>query len=99
MPGPFSLGAPGVAEAAYERAGLVDVKVTSVVSPVRMPSAAECVRFERDSFGALHQMLAHVSDDERAAAWREIEETLAQFEGPDGFVGPCEMLVVSGTKP
>ena len=44
-------------------------------------------------------MLAVVSDEERAAAWREIEETLAQFEGPDGFVGPCEMLVVSGTKP
>ena len=99
MPGPFSLGAPGVAEAAYEGAGLVDVTVTSVVSPVRMPSAAECVRFERDSFGALHQMLANVSDEQRAAAWREIEETLAQYEGPDGFVGPCEMLVVSGTKP
>lgn len=99
MPGPFSLGAPGVAEAAYEGAGLVDVTVTPVVSPVRMPSAAECVRFERDSFGALHQMLANVSDEERAAAWREIEETLAQYEGPDGFVGPCEMLVVSGTKP
>lgn len=99
MPGPFSLGAPGVAEAAYERAGLVDVTVTPVVSPVRMTSAAECVRFERDSFGALHQMLANVSDEERAAAWREIEETLTQFEGPDGFVGPCEMLVVSGTKP
>jgi SAM-dependent methyltransferase len=99
MPGPFSLGAPGVAEAAYEKAGLVDVTVTEVLSPVRMATAAECVRFERDSFGALHQMLANVSDDERAAAWREIEETLEQFEGPDGFVGPCEMLVVSGTKP
>lgn len=99
LPGPFSLGAPGVAEAAYARAGLVDVTVTPVASPVRMSSAAECVRFERDSFGALHQMLASVSDDERAAAWAEIEDTLRQFEGPGGFVGPCEMLVVSGTKP
>ncbi|HSV41110.1 MAG TPA: methyltransferase domain-containing protein [Nocardioidaceae bacterium] len=99
MPGPFSLGSPGVAEAAYGKTGLVDVTVTKVLSPVRMSTAAECVRFERDSFGALHQMLANVSDDERAAAWREIEETLEQFEGPDGFVGPCEMLVVSGTKP
>jgi hypothetical protein len=35
----------------------------------------------------------------RAAAWQEIEAALAQFEGPDGFVGPCEMLVVSGTRP
>ena len=99
MPGPFSLGSPGVAEALYEKAGLVDVTVTKVLSPVRMASAAECVQFERESFGALHQMLANVSEDERAAAWREIEETLGQFEGHEGFVGPCEMLVVSGTKP
>lgn len=99
MPGPFSLGSPGVAEAAYVKAGLVDVTVTTVPSPVRMATAAECVRFERDSFGALHQMLAKVSDDERRATWREIEDTLQQFEGPDGFVGPCEMLVVTGTKP
>ncbi|GAA5116588.1 hypothetical protein GCM10023339_25590 [Alloalcanivorax gelatiniphagus] len=99
MPGPFSLGSPGVAEAAYARAGLVDVTVTPVASPVRMSSAAECVRFERDSFGALHQMLAGVTEEERGTAWREIEDTLRQFEDPRGFVGPCEMLVVSGTKP
>ena len=99
LPGPFSLGGPGVAEAAYAAAGLVDVTVTAVPSPVRMTSAAECVRFERDSFGALHQMLSGVSEGARTDAWREIEETLAQFEDEGGFVGPCEMLVVSGTKP
>lgn len=99
MPGPFSLGTPGVAEAAYEKAGLVDVTVTVVPSPVRMSSAAECLQFEQDSFGALHQMLSGVSDEERAGAWQEIKEALEEFEGPDGFVGPCEMLVVTGTKP
>jgi SAM-dependent methyltransferase len=99
LPGPFSLGAPGVAERAYEAAGLIDISVTAVPSPVRLPSAAECVRFERESFGALHQMLSGVDPSERTAAWSEIEEALTQFEGPDGFVGPCEMLVVSGTRP
>lgn len=99
LPGPFSLGGPGVAEAAYRRAGLVDVTVTTVPSPVRLASAAECVRFEQESFGALHQMLSGLDEAGRADAWREIEEALGQFEGPDGFVGPCEMLVVSGTSP
>ena len=99
LPGPFSLGAPGVAEAAFEKAGLVDVTVTAVPSPVRMASAAECVRFEHESFGALHQMLSGVDQDARDGAWREIEEALGQFDGPAGFVGPCEMLVVSGTRP
>ena len=99
LPGPFSLGAPGVAESAYAAAGMVDVTVTAVPSPVRMESAAECVRFERESFGALHQMLSGVDADQRDDAWREIEDALTQFEGPEGFVGPCEMLVVSGTRP
>jgi SAM-dependent methyltransferase len=99
LPGPFSLGTPGVAERAYEGAGLVDVTVAVVPSPVRLSSAAECVRFEQESFGALHQMLAAVDAAGRAAAWREVEDALTPFEGPDGFVGPCEMLVVSGTRP
>lgn len=98
LPGPFSMGAPGVAEAAFAAAGLVDVTVTTVASPVRLASAAECVRFEQESFGALHQMLSGVDESARVEAWREIEEALGQFEGADGFVGPCEMLVVSGTR-
>src|SRR5664279_5521877 len=55
QPGPFSFGASGVIEAAFERGGLSDVEVKRMSAPVRMASAAECVRFERESFGALHQ--------------------------------------------
>lgn len=98
QPGPFSLGADGVLAAALERAGLRDVIVEKMEAPVRLPSAAECVRFERESFGALHQMMATLSDDERANTWREIESELKKFEGPGGFVGPCEMLVAMGVK-
>ena len=98
QPGPFSLGAEGVLAGAFERAGFRDVTVEKVDAPVRLPSAAECVRFERESFGALHQMMATLSDEERNDAWREIERELKKFEGPSGFVGPCEMLVAAGVK-
>jgi SAM-dependent methyltransferase len=98
QPGPFSLGAPGVAEEAFRAVGLHDVTVTAVPSPVRMSRAADCVRFEQESFGALHQMLVGVDAVGQAAAWQEITDELARFEGPDGFVGPCEMLVVTGVK-
>jgi ubiquinone/menaquinone biosynthesis C-methylase UbiE len=99
LPGPFSLGAPGVLEAAYEAAGFENVEVRTIEAPVRFPSAAECVHFERESFGALHAMLAGVPGDEQPAVWTEIEEALAQFEGPDGFVGPCELKVGAATRP
>lgn len=98
QPGPFSLGAPGVLEAALTTAGFTDVRVDAVPSPIELPTAADCVRFERDSFGALHQMLAGVDENERPAVWTEIEDALTQFETADGFVGPCELLVASGVK-
>ena len=98
QPGPFSLGADGALAATLGRAGFRDVTVEKIDAPVRLPSAAECVRFERESFGALHQMMATLSDDERADTWREIESALEKFQGPGGFVGPCEMLVAVGVK-
>ncbi len=51
-----------------------------VPSPLRLSSAAECVRFERESFGALHQMLSGLPEPGRGAVWEEIEEELCQFE-------------------
>ncbi len=98
QPGPFSLGSPGVLDKAYEKAGFRDVRARTVPAPLRMPSAAECVRFERESFGALHQMLSSVDDAEKNAVWEEIEQELRQFEGPDGFEGPCELVVGGGIK-
>ena len=98
QPGPFSLGGPGVAEEALTRAGFRDITVDTVPSPLRLPAASECVRFERESFGALHQMLSGLPEPERDEAWTEIATELARFDGPDGFVGPCEMLVVAGTR-
>jgi SAM-dependent methyltransferase len=98
QPGPFSLGGPGVLQSLLETAGFTDVRVEVVPAPLRMASAAECVRFERESFGALHQMLAGVDAAERSAVWAEIESELGQFETAEGFVGPCELLVASGAK-
>lgn len=98
QPGPFSLGGAGVLAAAFAQAGFTEVRTAVVPAPLRMASAAECVRFERESFGALHQMLSGLPESEREAAWDEIAHDLSQFEGPDGFVGPCEMIVGVGSK-
>jgi SAM-dependent methyltransferase len=98
QPGPFSLGGPSVLEDAFRKTGFRDVQSRAVPAPLRMKSAAECVRFEKESFGALHQMLGGLDEGGRAAAWEEIERELRQFETPAGFEGPCEMIVAVGTK-
>lgn len=98
QPGPFSLGAAGELQQAIEQAGFRSVEVRVVEAPLRLASAAECVRFERELFGALHQMLSGLDQSAREAAWDEIEKELSQFEGPNGFTGPCELVVAAGTK-
>jgi SAM-dependent methyltransferase len=94
LPGPFSATGLGDLLAA---AGFHDVEVHRVPAPLRLASAAECARLERESFGALHQMLAGLEPSERDSVWAEIEEALRQYEGPGGFVGPCELLVAAAT--
>jgi SAM-dependent methyltransferase len=97
QPGPFSLGGPGILEEAFREAGLRDVQSRTVAAPLKMKSAKDCLRFEKESFGALHQMLSGLDQAGKDAAWEEIEEKLRTFETPAGFVGPCEMIVAVGS--
>jgi ubiquinone/menaquinone biosynthesis C-methylase UbiE len=98
QPGPFSLGGDGVLAAALRDAGFHDVKVEKLDSPVRLPSAAQCVAFERESFGALHQMMSGMTESDRADTWQEIEKELESFESGGRFAGPCELLVGAAVK-
>jgi hypothetical protein len=44
-------------------------------------------------------MLAGLDEAQRAAAWAEITERLRAYDTPDGFVGPCELVIVAGSAP
>lgn len=98
QPGPFSLGAEGKLEQVFAEAGFKNIQIETIEAPVRVSSAAECLQFEQESFGALHQMLAGLSGSEQDEAWDEIEQALEQFEADGQFEGPCEMIVAVGAK-
>jgi ubiquinone/menaquinone biosynthesis C-methylase UbiE len=89
QPGPFSLAGEGAVQKIFSQAGFNSIEVASIDAPLRLPSAAECLQFEQESFGALHQMLSGLPDGEQDEAWNEIEEALGQFETEGQFVGPC----------
>ncbi|MFT5423850.1 MAG: ubiquinone/menaquinone biosynthesis C-methylase UbiE [Phycisphaerales bacterium] len=98
QPGPFSLGDPAACEALFTGAGFTDVQTEVIDAPVRVPTALECLNFEKESFGALHQLMGGLSEAERASVWEEIEAALNKYQTPEGFVGPCELVLVVGTK-
>jgi hypothetical protein len=43
-------------------------------------------------------MLAGVTAEARDEAWRAIEAELRQFEGGEGFEGPCQLLIGSARR-
>tara|TARA_R110002096_G_scaffold367840_1_gene561088 strand:+ start:19837 stop:20703 length:867 start_codon:yes stop_codon:yes gene_type:complete len=98
QPGPFSLGGEGVLEKAFTDAGFRDVKTEVIQAPVQLKTAAECLQFEKESFGALHQMLTGLTAQEQLEAWNEVGEKLSEFEHGGRFVGPCEFVLAVGTK-
>ena len=99
QPGPFSLGTVEVLTEVLELAGFTDVAVRRVPSPLRLPTAVDCALFARESFGALHQMMAGLDAQAREKVWTRISDELAVFESTEGFVGPCEMLVACAVNP
>lgn len=98
LPGPFSLGAQAVMEETLRRAGFIEVTAHAVQTPLKLASAAECARFERESFGALGQMLAALPPAEQDSAWDEIEQELGAFENAGGFEAGTELMIGAGTK-
>ena len=98
QPGPFSLGSKEKLHKAFSDAGLNKIEITAIDAPLRVSSAAECLQFEQESFGALHQMLSGLEENEQDEAWSEIEEALGEFEHNGQFEGPCEMLVAVGSR-
>lgn len=98
QPGPFSIGSPGALSSVLEDAGFHDIDEKVISAPVVFPTAADCLRFERESFGALHQMLSGLDPEAQESVWAEIGDALSEFETADGFNGPCELVVAAGTK-
>jgi SAM-dependent methyltransferase len=98
QPGPFSLGAEGVLDDTLRQAGFQGIQIHRLSAPLRVASAAECIRFERESFGAFNQLMAHLPREKREAIWDEAEVAMQAFEGQHGFQAPCEALLAVGVK-
>jgi SAM-dependent methyltransferase len=98
QPGPFSLGASGVLEDLFRRAGFAHPEVQAVPAPHRLATAAEYIRVAREAFGGFNVMMNRLTPAERESVWSEIEVAMRAFESPDGFEAPGECLVAAAAK-
>ena len=72
------------------------IETRVVPAPLRLPSAGTCTQFERESFGALQQMMSGLPEEGQAAVWEEVADALRQFEGPYGFEAPTALCAGAG---
>jgi ubiquinone/menaquinone biosynthesis C-methylase UbiE len=94
----FALGESGPLEEVYRRADFLNVSVRAVPIQRRLPSAAAAVENMRKGTGDIREVMNRLNEGDRERAWAEIEEQFKQFEGPNGFEIPGEVLIGVGTK-
>ena len=96
-PGQWALNDRGVLAGEFQRAGFRDVEVHTVPFVYAFESLADALRNLEESQPMLMTLLGELPVSDRAAAWTEIEQSLQPCVTPDGFRGPAEALVASGT--
>jgi ubiquinone/menaquinone biosynthesis C-methylase UbiE len=95
-PGQWALNDPTTPRDAFQQAGFRDVDVRPVPFVYRFSSLANALRNLEEAQPLLVKLLDELSEDDRATAWAEINQTLQPFVGPDGFAAPSEALIVVG---
>jgi len=93
-----ALGRPGVLEDTYKAAGFRDVTAQAVSILWTRASTSEAISVYKDSYAVLRDNMAKLSDADRELAWKEIEQEVGQFEGPNGVEVPGEVQIGVGTK-
>lgn len=98
QPSLFALANPERLKQLFEDSGLRGVRVERVQASVPLPDAASAVEMMQQAFGAYRAVVAELSDSDRTAAWREVEDYLSGFETEDGFSTDVILLIASGTR-
>ena len=94
----YALGDPQALEELFRKAGFLHFSITAVPIQRRFSSTADAIQTMKRSAVDLRELMSRLNEADRELAWAEIEEQLHQFEGPNGFESPGEVLIGVGTK-
>jgi hypothetical protein len=96
--GLLSLGRPGHLDQLFLAAGFRDVSTFQIEAPFRLPSVDDYISFLRVAAAPVKALLSRLAPAEQEAAWADLRQQLAVFEGPQGWSGPNSLLLTTGAK-
>ena len=94
----FALGEPGALEEVYRRGDFLNVSVRAIPIQRRLTSAAAAVENMKKGAGDTRELVNRLNEADRERTWAEIAMQFKQYEGPNGFEIPGEVLIGVGTK-
>jgi ubiquinone/menaquinone biosynthesis C-methylase UbiE len=93
----LSLGRPGLMAELLRQAGFSAIEVRPVQASFRVARCEDYVDFVRTSGAPIIGLLKSMDEHERERVWDDITEQLRQFSSAQGWAGPNELLLCSGT--
>jgi hypothetical protein len=87
-----------VLETLLSDAGLSDVRTKIARAPLNLPTASDALQMMQQAFGAYRAVVANLSETAQKAAWSEVESSLKEMDGDNGFSTEFEFIIGSGAK-
>jgi len=100
IPGLFALGDSERLKDLFRKVGFRNVSNQSSAHHRKYVSLQDALTLIKSSGGAaaLQNVMVNLSIADQEKAWAEITEALTQFDGPNGFEAPGEVIIAVGTK-
>jgi SAM-dependent methyltransferase len=92
-----SLGETALLQRTLEEGGLSNREIHALDLPIRMASAADCVRYLQASSPGLAELTAAFSPAELKRVWSEVHQALTIYEGAHGFEVMNKVIVAAGS--
>lgn len=98
-PNIFKLGAPGVIESEFEKAGFANVRIERLNVEISPDYPEEFTDFLKDVSPPIRTLISQRSPEVQEAYWKAVTEGVREFAGPDGRIRmPSETILVVGTR-
>lgn len=91
----FSLSKPGHLCGLFAEAGFTDIATTVLPATFQLPSAEAYLTFVRSSATPIIRILGALDESARQSAWAEMKSRLEEFQTPEAWLGPNELLLVA----
>ena len=98
-PNLFKLGAPGLIESEFEKAGFRDVRSSVLTLQLEIASPDEYVDFMRDIAPPIRALVSERTPQEQDTFWNAIRQGAQGFASADGSVNiPSDTILVVGSR-